>query len=105
MERGPNSGVPLKGPSLGVAIRSPVPPIVSIKPVSRLTIRKRWLPISQISKLPRESKAILWGCLNWARTAIPPSPENPGLPLPASVVTTPDWRAIRCTQWLSRSTM
>ena len=58
-------------------------------PVARSTARTRWLPTSQISSRPSGSIATLCGWRSCARDAGPPSPENPGEPVPASVEMTP----------------
>src|SRR5579872_5785540 len=52
--------------------------------------------------LPAASTAMAWGRYKAALTAGPPSPEKPGEPLPATIVSTPSWSTFN-TRWLSRS--
>ena len=48
------------------------------------TLRMRPLDESEIYKVPPASKATPRGVSSWALVAVPPSPENPGRPFPAT---------------------
>ena len=80
----------------------PVPAKVEIAPPG-VTFRIRLLPESAMYRFPAASTAIPSGNRSWAAVAGPPSPENPLVPLPATVVMVPPVEIIR-TRWLNRST-
>ena len=67
----------------------PFPATVVITPVAASTRRMRSLESSAMNRLPEPSTATPRGLLSWAAVAGPPSPENPSLPFPATVVITP----------------
>src|ERR1035441_9951140 len=76
------------GPPLPASPLVPPPAMVLMVPEA-LTLRMRWLPPSTISRLPALSTATfrVWPRpLICALAAGPPSPEKPGVPVPATVV-------------------
>ena len=74
-ERGPLSGVPAMGEPSGVGPALPVPAKVLMTPLFMATLRRTWLPMSQMKRSPAGSNWRLCGCLNVASFAGPPSPE------------------------------
>jgi hypothetical protein len=66
----------------------PVPATVVMMPVAS-TRRMRLLVVSAMKTLPSASAATPKGLYSWALVATPPSPENPGVPIPATVVMMP----------------
>ena len=103
--RGPLSGVSASVAPSGVGRRSPVPPIVFIVPGDGIDGAQAMVADSQISSRPSGSIAMLWGWRSAARAAGPPSPENPGVPMPATVESRPVPASTLRTTWLSRSAM
>ena len=79
----------------------PIPATVEMNPL-RSTIRTRALRRSAIKRLPALSNAMPVGFCSCALVARPPSPLNPGVPVPATVVMTPLVFTIR-TRALRRS--
>src|SRR5436305_827260 len=69
----------------GVGSRWPLPIRVVMTPDFIATLRMRWFLTSQIKRSPARSKPMLCGSLSCAAVAGPPSPLNPGVPLPAIV--------------------
>ena len=66
------------------------------------TLRTRWLPLSTTNMVPPASTARPPGKFKEARVAWPPSPLNPAVPVPATVVMLPAVSTFRI-RWLSRS--
>ncbi len=75
------------GPPSPEEARFPLPATVVMMPPDTLRMRK--LPESEMKRLPAESTASPVGLLSEALVAGPPSPENPPMPLPATVVIRP----------------
>src|ERR1022692_977423 len=68
------------------------------------TVRIRWLPVSAMNRLPKASTATPYGTLSCASVAGPPSPLNPAVPVPATVVIIPPADTFRI-RWLPASAM
>jgi hypothetical protein len=66
----------------------PVPATVVIVPPGD-TRRTRWLPRSAIRKPPSAVAATPAGEVSWAAVAALPSPADPAVPVPATVVIVP----------------
>src|SRR5581483_9626659 len=60
-----------------------------------ITFRMRWLPSSQMKRLPAASIATPKGSANCAAVAGPPSPAKPAVPVPAAVVIMPSTLILR----------
>ena len=98
---GPFSHALRAAPPSPMKPRVPVPATVHMVP-SGVTLRTTSFPVSAMNKLPVESTATPNGPLICALVAAPPSPVNPAVPLPATVVMVP-LAAIRRTTEASRS--
>src|SRR3990172_6505759 len=83
----------------------PLPATVLINPVTASTLRTRSLKESATNTLPTPSTATPYGEFSWAPVAAPPSPENPGVPVPAMVLINPVTASTRRTRWLAMSAM
>ena len=59
------------------------------------SLRTRWLPASTMSTEPSAVTVAAIGLSSCARTPDPPSPEKPGMPVPAIVVIRPSGRTRR----------
>ncbi len=76
--------------------------VVMVPEVS--TLRMTWLKKSAMKRFPAPSTSRSMGLSSLAAVAGPPSPEYPNLPVPATVVMTPEVSTLRIL-WLSRSAM
>src|SRR6185503_12553977 len=61
------------------------PATVWMVPLTRSTLRMTWFSESAISTFPWPSRHRFFGSFREAARARPPSPENPGVPLPATL--------------------
>src|SRR4051794_9198434 len=87
--RGGNlGGAAEAGPQPPEKARPPLPATVVIVPAGD-TRRTRWLLTSAITTPPSGVTATAAGESSWAVVAGPPSPEKPGVPVPATVVIVP----------------
>jgi hypothetical protein len=102
--RGPFSAARTAGPPSPSVARWPVPTMVLMLPVARSRHRTRSSLTSAISSWPLRT-AIPFGSRTCARSPGPPSPEKPGVPVPAAVVMTPDFASARRIRAFSPSTM
>src|ERR1039457_1120884 len=84
---GSESDALIAGPPSPAKVAVPLPAIVVIVPPE--TLRMRLLEESAMYRLPAESIATPSGTFSAALVADPPSPENPAVPLPATVVILP----------------
>ena len=82
---------------------TPVPAIVSIVPSVSMR-RIRAFCVSTMNTRPMPSTATAAGNDSSALVATPPSPPNPGVPVPATLVRLPS-ASTRSTRWLSVSAM
>ena len=78
---------------------APVPAIVVIVPVVAATKRMRFPPVSATYRLPAPSTATPCGECSRAAVAGPPSPVEPDVPLPATVVMMPVPTATLRMRW------
>src|SRR5215471_1855285 len=85
---GPLMLAEVAGPPSPVDPALPLPATVAMIPSGEIR-RMRRLPESQTYRFPFGSSARLPGPLSDAFSAGPPSPENPGMPVPATVLTVP----------------
>src|SRR5262249_57417908 len=71
------------------------PPATVVMILLEEILRMRALPVSALKRFPALSTATALGPVNCALMAGPPSPEDPGEPLPASVVMIPSEETLR----------
>src|SRR5437868_4166582 len=83
----------------------PPPATVVMTPAAASTRRIRLLPLSAMNRLPDPSAATPAGLHTPALVAAPPSPLNPHVPLPATVVMTPVAASTRRIRLLLLSAM
>ena len=87
------------GPLSPLVSKSPLPAMVVMIPVAGSTRRTRLFSVSAMRIVPSVSTATDRGWLSAASAAGAPSPANPRLPLPATVVTLPAPSTLRT--WLA----
>ena len=76
-------------PPSPLKLATPVPAIVEISFVPKVSLRMRWLLWSAMYTLPAESADMPDGALRRELVAGPRSPAKPATPLPAIVITVP----------------
>ena len=83
---GAGSAAVAHGPPATVRISPACPCWPKVTPALAVTSRTRQLPVSAMNRSPDASSAMPEGSWSCAPTAAPPSPANPGMPVPAMVV-------------------
>ena len=101
--RGPARRAAVAGPSSPEKPASPVPATVAIFPLVTSILRTRCPPLSATNTSPAAPTARATGSFSEAAVAGPPSPAEPGMPFPASVVMTSVARSILRTRWFIES--
>ena len=91
---GKNSRAAVAGPPSPLKPLLPVPATVVMTPAVS-TLRIRWFHVSAMKRLPAPSTATSAGKNSRAAVAGLPSPLNPWLPKPATVVMTPAESTLR----------